>query len=77
MQDFGAIGRWLVILGLAIVVTGALIWLLSRIPGVKELPGTLQINLGGLTCIVPVLASILLSILLTVILNLLLRLWRH
>ena len=35
---------------------------------------TLQINLGSLTCIVPVLASIVLSILLTVIINIILRL---
>ena len=77
MPDFGTLGRWLVILGLVIVVIGGLVWLLSRIPGLKELPGTLQINLGGLTCIVPILASILLSILLTIVLNIVLRLWRH
>lgn len=77
MPDFGTLGRWLVILGLVIMVIGGLLWLLSRIPGIKELPGTLQVNLGGLTCIVPILASIVLSILLTVVLNIVLRLWRR
>ena len=77
MPDFGSLGRWLVILGLVFVVIGALVWLLSRIPGIKDLHGTLQVNLGGLTCVVPILASILLSILLTIILNIVVRLWRH
>jgi hypothetical protein len=77
MQDFGTLGRWLVILGVVIAVVGAIIWLLGRIPGLKQLPGTLQVNLGSVTCIVPILASIVLSVLLTVILNLVIRLMRR
>ena len=74
MQGFESLGRWLVFLGVVIVIIGGIIWLLSRIPGLKDLPGTLQINLGSLTCIVPILASIVLSILLTVMINIILRL---
>lgn len=77
MPNFDSLGRLLVILGLVLAGVGAVIWLLGRIPGLKQLPGTLTFNLGGLTCIVPILGSIILSILLTVILNLVLRMLRH
>ncbi len=78
MPDLEGIGRWLVVVGLVILVVGAIVWLVSRIPGLKQLPGTLQINLGSsLTCIVPILASIVLSIVLTIILNVILRIGRH
>ncbi len=78
MPDLEGLGRWLVVIGLVILVVGAIVWLVSRIPGLKQLPGTLQINLGGsLTCLVPILASIVLSIVLTVILNIILRIGKH
>ncbi len=77
MQGFETLGKLLVVLGAVLLVVGGLIWLAGRIPGLKQIPGTLQINLGGLTCIVPILASILISVLLTLLLNLALRLWRH
>ncbi len=78
MPDLEGLGRWLVVVGLVILVVGAIVWLIGRIPGLKELPGTLQINLGSsLTCLVPILASLVLSILLTVILNIILRIGRH
>ena len=77
MQGFKSLGKWLVVVGVVLLVAGGIIWLLGRIPGLKQLPGNLQINLGGLTCIIPLLASILLSVILTLLLNLALRLWRH
>jgi hypothetical protein len=77
MQGFESLGKWLVVVGVILLVAGLLIWLAGRIPGLKQLPGTLQINLGGLTCIIPLLASIILSILLTLALNFIIRLWRH
>lgn len=77
MPGFEALGKWLVIIGGVLLVVGGMIWLAGRIPGLKQLPGTIQIDLGGLTCIIPILASILLSVVLTLLLNLVLRLWRH
>ena len=77
MQGFESLGKWLVVIGVVLLVVGGLIWLAGRIPGLKQIPGTVQINLGGLTCIIPLIASILLSIILTLLLNFLLRLWRH
>ena len=77
MQGFETLGKWLVVLGVVLLIAGGIFWLVGRIPGLKQIPGILQINLGGLTCTIPLLASILLSIVLTVLLNLALRLWRH
>lgn len=70
MQHLEIIGRWVMVIGFALVILGGLIWLLSRIPGLDHLPGTLKIEGSGFTCIVPVLFSILLSVVLTLILNL-------
>ena len=71
------LGRWLMVAGLVIVVLGGLIWLFGRIPGLKDLPGTLTFNLGGVTVFIPILASIVVSVVLTLILNLLARFLRH
>jgi hypothetical protein len=77
MQNLDVIGRWVVITGIVLVVVGGLVWLLSKIPGLNQLPGTLKIELGSFTCIFPILASIVLSILLTVVLNVIARLMKH
>lgn len=74
MGDFSALGKWLVAAGVGIVILGGLIWLLGKLPGLKDLPGTLKVESGGLTCVFPILASIVLSILLTIILNVIARL---
>ena len=77
MFGFETLGKWLVVIGAVLLIVGGLIWLAGRIPGIKQIPGTIQVNLGGLTCIIPLLASILLSVVLTLLINLALRLWRH
>jgi hypothetical protein len=70
MENLEVIGRWLVIFGVVLAIVGGIIWLLSRVFGLSDLPGTLRIEGSGITCIFPILASILLSIILTVLLNL-------
>jgi thiosulfate reductase cytochrome b subunit len=78
MQNMDSLGRWIVIAGIALVVVGGLVWLLSKIPGVSQLPGTFKIQLGdSFTCVFPILASIVLSILLTIVLNVIARLMKH
>ena len=77
MQNLDSLGRWIVIAGIALVVVGGLVWLLSKIPGVNQLPGTLKIQLGSFTCVFLILASIVLSILLTIVLNVIARLMKH
>jgi hypothetical protein len=74
-MSFDSLARILMILGIALFVTGGLIYLFSRL-GINlfQLPGDIRLQLGNVTCLVPLLSSILLSILLTVILNLVFRL---
>jgi len=74
MDNFALIGRWMLIAGITIAVMGGIIWLLSRIPGINQIPGTIKIQGSGFTCIIPLLASIVISIVLTILLNLIIRL---
>lgn len=73
MEGLELAGKMLVLGGLTMTVVGGGLWLLARLPGLAQLPGTIRIERPGFTCIVPVLASLVLSILLTVVLNLILR----
>lgn len=74
MDNLMLIGRWLVIAGIALAVIGGLIWLVGRIPGIGSFPGTIRFQSGGLTCVIPLLASVILSIVLTIVLNVIARL---
>ena len=74
-MNLDVLGKWLLIAGVALALLGGLVWLLGRIwPGLSDLPGTIRVQSGGLTCVVPLLVSIVLSVLLTVGLNLIARL---
>jgi hypothetical protein len=70
MENLEVIGRWMVISGIVVAVVGGILWMLSRVFGLNELPGTLRVEGSGITCVFPILASIVLSIILTVVLNL-------
>lgn len=73
MEGLEWAGKMLVFAGLAMAILGGLLWLLARLPGLGNLPGTLRIERPGFTCVVPILASIVLSIVLTVVLNIIVR----
>ncbi len=70
MPNLEILARWLVVIGIGIAVLGGILWLLSRIPGLSSLPGTIKIEGSGFTCIIPLLAMIVISVVLTVLLNL-------
>ncbi len=74
-MSLDSIARILIILGIALFVTGGLIYLFSRL-GINlfQLPGDIRLQSGNVTCLVPLVSSILLSIVLTVILNMVIRL---
>lgn len=75
MVNIEAIGRWLVIGGIALAIIGGAVWLLAKaFPNLSQFPGTIRIQSGGMTCVFPLLASIILSIVLTILLNILARL---
>jgi hypothetical protein len=64
-------GRWIIAIGLVIALLGGILWLATRLfPNLSQIPGTLRVQGGGVTCILPILASIILSLVLTLILNL-------
>ncbi len=71
-MNMETVGRWLLVLGLAMALLGGFVWLVGRFfPNLTQFPGTLRIQGSSFTCIIPLLASIILSILLTIVLNLL------
>lgn len=74
-MSLDSIARILIILGIALFVTGGLIYLFSR-QGLNlfQLPGDIRLQSENVTCLVPLVSSILLSIVLTVILNMVIRL---
>ncbi|HTX78892.1 MAG TPA: DUF2905 domain-containing protein [Longilinea sp.] len=74
MFNLDLLARWLVIGGVTVLILGAIIWLLSKIPGIDQFPGTIRIAGSGFTCVIPILASIVLSIVLTIVLNVIIRL---
>jgi hypothetical protein len=68
-MDFGPqqIGKWLILIGTAIVVLGALMVLLARV-GLFKLPGDLQFGGKNWRIYFPIASCIILSIILTIIL---------
>jgi hypothetical protein len=63
-----SLARWLVIMGLVLVLIGGLVYMISRtgIP-LGRLPGDIRIVRDNVTCIFPLATSIILSVLLTII----------
>ncbi len=76
MPNLEILARWLVVIGIGIAVLGGILWLLSRIPGLSSLPGTIKIEGSGFTCVIPLLAMIVISVVLTILLNLAARLFK-
>lgn len=66
-------GRLILVLGISIAIIGGLFMLIGRI--FPNLP-SFRIQIGSLTCIFPIAASILISIIATIILNIIIRMFR-
>ncbi|ACA59869.1 DUF2905 domain-containing protein [Candidatus Desulforudis audaxviator] len=66
-------GRTLIIVGVLIVVLGALLYFGGKILGIGRLPGDILIQRGNFTLYFPLATAILLSIILTLVLNLFFR----
>ena len=69
------IGKWLVFMGLGIVVVGLLFWIGGRL-GLGRLPGDLHVEGAKFKIYFPIATSIIISILLTVVVNLIFWLLR-
>ena len=64
------IGRFLIVLGVVIVLAGAVLLLSGRLPWLGRLPGDIVVRRDHVTFYFPIVTSIVLSILLTLLLNL-------
>lgn len=76
MSDLFGAGRFLLITGLVLSATGALLMLAPRFPGLDrlgQLPGDLVVERGPVTVFIPIVSSLVISVLLTIVLNLILR----
>jgi hypothetical protein len=69
MMEFGPqqVGKWLILMGITIVLAGGLIMILGRI-GLFKLPGDLAFGGKNWRIYLPIASCILISIVLTVIL---------
>ncbi len=78
MWDTTTVGKWIILIGLGVVLLGGLVWVVGRagLP-LGRLPGDVHIERGGLSVYFPCTTTILLSIVLTVVLNLIVRLLRR
>lgn len=78
MWDTTTVGKWIILIGLGVVLLGGLVWVVGRagLP-LGRLPGDVRIERGGLSIYFPCATSILISIILTVALNLIVRFLRR
>ncbi len=75
-DPLGALGRVLVLAGLALAALGALLWGLGAAGLLGHLPGDLAIRRGRWAIYLPLASSLILSALLTLLVNVWLRLRR-
>ena len=68
-MEFGPqqFGKWLILVGIIIVLLGALVMPLGRV-GLFKLPGDLQFSSKNWRIYIPIVSCIIISIILTVIL---------
>ena len=67
------LGKTLMILGLAIIAMGALLWLFSDAPLIGKLPGDVYVRRGNVTFYFPLATCILISIIATILFSLMRR----
>lgn len=65
MENFGNIGKSIIIIGFVIVAIGALILLAGKVPFIGKLPGDIYIKKKNFSFYFPLATSILLSILIS------------
>jgi hypothetical protein len=74
-MELASLGKWIVIVGIALVVVGGLVWLLGRIGlPLGRLPGDIRIEGENVSCYAPLVTMIILSVVLTIVLNIVVRL---
>jgi hypothetical protein len=67
------LGRTLMIMGLAIVAIGAVLWVFSSVPYIGKLPGDIYIRRGNVTFYFPIVTCILISVVISIVFSLMRR----
>ncbi len=70
------IGRWLIGVGILLVVIGLVFMASGRLPWLGRLPGDILIERDNLTIFIPLGTMLVVSLILTIIANLIARWWR-
>jgi hypothetical protein len=70
------IGRWLIGIGILLVVIGLVIMAAGRLPWLGRLPGDILIERDNLTIFIPLGTMLVVSLILTIIANVIARWWR-
>jgi hypothetical protein len=73
MSELAPVGRLLIVLGIGLVIGGALLSFGGRIPWLGRLPGDIVVERPGVRFYFPLATSVLLSLLLSAVLWLLRR----
>ncbi len=73
-MDAASVGKWIVLLGLGLVVAGGLVWLLAKL-GIPlgRLPGDIHVQGEGSSFHFPIVTWIIVSVVLTLIVNIVAR----
>lgn len=72
------VGRIFIYVGIGLVIIGAVLLLLNRIPGLNlgRLPGDLTWEKGNVRIFIPIGTMVLVSLILTILLNIFFRFFR-
>lgn len=70
MEMTNQVSKTLIFFGAVLIVTGAVIYLAGRIPGIGRLPGDIFYKKGNFSFFFPLTSSIVISVIATVVLNL-------
>jgi hypothetical protein len=63
------LAKFLVLAGICLIVAGAAVFVLSRVPGLGKLPGDIVIQKGNFSFYFPLATCIIISVILSIILN--------
>jgi hypothetical protein len=67
------LGKYLVGLGIVIVIVGLILLMANQVSFLGKLPGDISIQTENVSCFFPLASSIVISLVLTVVLNIILR----
>jgi hypothetical protein len=74
MQEFGDMGKYLILAGVFLIIFGLIFTFWGKIPFLGHLPGDFSFQKGNISFFIPLATSIIISLVLTIVINLFIRL---